>query len=70
MADADWEFIFDGVVGFLTSPLWQLPVMNFIEKNCIGTSENFLFDVMFICMHVNIHLESPKAKHNFNRDYN
>jgi len=35
MAGADWDFIFDGVVGFLTSPLWQLPVVNFIEKNCI-----------------------------------
>ncbi|XP_065062744.1 cilia- and flagella-associated protein 36-like [Rhopilema esculentum] len=35
MASADWEFVFDGVVGFLTSPIWQIPVMNFIEKNCI-----------------------------------
>ena len=36
MAEADWDFVFDGVVGFLTSPMWQLPVVNFIEKNCIG----------------------------------
>ena len=36
MAEADWDFVFDGVVGFLTSPMWQLPVMNFVEKNCIG----------------------------------
>ena len=43
MASADWEFVFDGVVGFLTSPIWQIPVMNFIEKNCIGIKvQNFL----------------------------
>lgn len=32
----DWEFVFDGVVGFLTSPMWNVPIVTFIEKNCIG----------------------------------
>ncbi len=38
MEGADWEFIYDGVVGFLTSPMWQIPIMSFIEKNCVGES--------------------------------
>ena len=32
----DWEFVFDGVVGFLTSPMWNIPIVSFIEKHCIG----------------------------------
>ncbi|XP_057315377.1 cilia- and flagella-associated protein 36-like [Hydractinia symbiolongicarpus] len=32
---SDWEFIFDGVFGFLTSPLWEVPIMSFIETQSI-----------------------------------
>ena len=43
MATTDWEFVYDGVVGFLTSPMWQIPVIGFIEKNCIGINYDSLF---------------------------
>lgn len=36
----DWEFVFDGVVGFLTSPMWNVPIVTFIEKNCIVFEPN------------------------------
>eukprot|EP00794_Sanderia_malayensis_P020274 gene20274-22260_t len=35
MESGDWEFVYDGVIGFLTSPMWQIPIMSFVEKNCI-----------------------------------
>ena len=40
----DWEFVFDGVVGFLTSPMWNMPIVSFIEKHCIGKYVN-----VFLC---------------------
>lgn len=33
---ADSEFVFDAVVGFLTSPIWNSPVLTFIEQKCLG----------------------------------
>ena len=33
---ADAEFVFDAVVGFLSSPIWNVPVLTFIEQNCLG----------------------------------
>ena len=35
-AEADWEFIFDGVFGFLSSPLWSVPMMSFIDAQSVG----------------------------------
>ncbi|KAK3747134.1 hypothetical protein QZH41_015122 [Actinostola sp. cb2023] len=32
---ADSEFVFDAVIGFLTSPIWNTPVPTFIEQNCL-----------------------------------
>ena len=34
MAD-DQEWLFDAVLGFLRSPAWALPVMSFIDDNCV-----------------------------------
>lgn len=36
MSAAEREFIFDAVVGFLTSPIWNSPVRTFIEENSLG----------------------------------
>lgn len=36
MSSTDWEFIFDGIFGFLSSPLWLAPISAFIEENSIG----------------------------------
>ncbi|XP_078000996.1 cilia- and flagella-associated protein 36-like [Glandiceps talaboti] len=33
MADCDW--VFDTVVGFLYSPIWTVPIVNFIEHKCL-----------------------------------
>lgn len=31
----DQEWLFDAVLGFLRSPAWALPVMSFIDDNCV-----------------------------------
>ena len=36
MSAVEKEFIFDAVVGFLTSPIWNSPVRTFIEQNSLG----------------------------------
>lgn len=36
MAEETEDWIFDSVVGFLCSPLWKTPILNFIEQNCLG----------------------------------
>lgn len=36
MSAVEREFIFDAVVGFLTSPIWNSPVRTFIEENSLG----------------------------------
>lgn len=36
MSTGEREFIFDAVVGFLTSPIWNTPVRSFIEQNSLG----------------------------------
>lgn len=36
MSAVEREFIFDAVVGFLTSPIWNSPVRTFIEQNSLG----------------------------------
>ena len=33
---SDWEFIFDGVFGYLTSPLWIVPLNDFIDAQSVG----------------------------------
>nr|XP_054758174.1 cilia- and flagella-associated protein 36-like [Lytechinus pictus] len=33
---AEQEFIMDGVIGFLQSPIWRVPVLSFIEHKCIA----------------------------------
>ena len=38
MSAVEREFIFDAVVGFLTSPIWNTPVRTFIEQNSLGTN--------------------------------
>ncbi len=35
MGDEDLTWLFDAVLGFLKSPGWALPVMSFIDDNCI-----------------------------------
>ena len=35
MGDDDLTWLFDAVLGFLKSPGWALPVMSFIDDNCI-----------------------------------
>ena len=35
MGDEDLTWLFDAVLGFLKSPGWALPVMFFIDDNCI-----------------------------------
>ena len=35
MGDADMTWLFDAVLGFLKSPGWALPVMSFIDDNCV-----------------------------------
>ncbi|XP_071963544.1 uncharacterized protein [Antedon mediterranea] len=44
MASEDW--ISDTIVGFLHSPVWTVPIMTFIEENCIvfDTSEENKFE--------------------------
>ena len=32
----EMEFIYDGVIGFLTSPIWQIPIDDFIDKKSVG----------------------------------
>lgn len=42
---SDWEFIFDGVFGFLSSPIWMVPIISFIEEQSVvfkESEENFL----------------------------
>lgn len=38
---AESEFVFDAVIGFLTSPIWNTPVPTFIEQNCLGKGYKF-----------------------------
>ena len=35
MGDEDLTWLFDAVLGFLKSPGWALPVMSFIDDNCV-----------------------------------
>jgi len=37
---SDWEFIFDGVFGFLSSPMWLAPIMHFIENQSVVFKES------------------------------
>ena len=30
----DITWVLDGIVGFLQSPTWTVPIMNFVEDNC------------------------------------
>ncbi|XP_065661080.1 cilia- and flagella-associated protein 36 isoform X2 [Hydra vulgaris] len=42
---SDWEFIFDGIFGFINSPLWNVPILSFIESQSVvfeETEENHL----------------------------
>ncbi|XP_071490150.1 uncharacterized protein [Diadema antillarum] len=32
---AEQEWVMDGVVGFLHSPIWRVPILSYIEQNCI-----------------------------------
>lgn len=36
MSASEGEFIFDAVIGYLTSPIWNFPVRTFIEHNSLG----------------------------------
>lgn len=36
MSASEREFIFDAVIGYLTSPIWNFPVRTFIEHNSLG----------------------------------
>ena len=54
MSAAEREFIFDAVVGFLTSPIWNTPVRTFIEQNSLGTNY-FIFLIFLEFLH------SPEA---------
>ena len=44
---AESEFVFDAVIGFLTSPIWNFPVRTFIEENSLGMRRFFLHFVEF-----------------------
>lgn len=47
--NCDKDFLFDAVVGFLTSPIWNTPVMTFVEQNSLGKVLNsvlVVFDVI------------------------
>eukprot|EP00057_Strongylocentrotus_purpuratus_P030842 XP_782861.1 PREDICTED: cilia- and flagella-associated protein 36 [Strongylocentrotus purpuratus] len=35
MAEEDRDWVIDGVVGFLSSPIWRVPILSFIEQKCI-----------------------------------
>lgn len=36
MSNTDDDWLFESVIGFLNSPMWNLPVKNFMESNCYG----------------------------------
>lgn len=40
MAEEDRDWVIDGVVGFLSSPIWRVPILSFIEQKCIGKSQS------------------------------
>ena len=46
MAEGE-EFVFDAVIGFLTSPIWNYPVRTFIEQNSLGIRNFQLYLHMF-----------------------
>ncbi|XP_002165923.3 cilia- and flagella-associated protein 36 isoform X1 [Hydra vulgaris] len=37
---SDWEFIFDGIFGFINSPLWNVPILSFIESQSVVFEES------------------------------
>lgn len=49
MSAGEREFIFDAVVGFLTSPIWNSPVRTFIEQNSLGV-RNFYYIFLDFCL--------------------
>lgn len=32
--EEDDEWLFDSIVGYLSSPIWKVPVEHFFEQNC------------------------------------
>ena len=48
MSAVEKEFIFDAVVGFLSSPIWNTPVRSFIEQNSLGMRNFFYFFQFFL----------------------
>jgi hypothetical protein len=40
--DEDEEWLFESIVNFLSSPIWQMSIQHFLETNC--TSKDFSFN--------------------------
>ena len=42
------EFLFDAVIGFLTSPIWNHPVRTFIEQNSLGRRNSQIYILLLL----------------------
>ena len=38
--EEDDEWLFDSIVGYLTSPIWKAPIEHFFEQNCSSQEIN------------------------------
>lgn len=41
MAEDDREWVFESIVGYLSSPIWLIPINEFIETKSLGKKTTF-----------------------------
>lgn len=46
MASEDCSWVFDSLVGFLQGPIWNAPILTFIEQKSSGNSHNQYFNAI------------------------
>lgn len=54
MADDKLEWVFDSLVEFLRGPIWNIPVLTFIEQKSVG---KFLNIYLLIYIHLFMRME-------------
>ena len=47
MADDKFEWVFDSLVEFLRGPIWNIPVLTFIEQKSVG--KFYILIYVFMC---------------------
>lgn len=54
MAEDDREWVFESIVGYLSSPIWLIPINEFVETKSLGKKKKRTYDdmsnVLFVCV--------------------